>query len=272
VAAAQAADVVVMVLGEGEAMSGEAHSRAYLDLPGQQDALLRAVAATGKPLVVVLMCGRPLVIPWMAENVGAILLAWHAGIRSGQAVADLLVGSANPSGKLTACWPRALGQVPIYYAHKSTGRPPDGTGTWQFEKVHFTAFIDETSEPLFPFGYGLSYNEYSYSDLEVTSPAGLDGLLRASVVVTNNGQRPGEEIVQLYVRDLVGEVSRPVKELKGFQKVHLAAGESKRVHFQVPVESLGFHGLDMAYIIEPGKFKVWIGPDARRGLEGGFTI
>ena len=272
IAAAEAADVVVLVLGEAEAMSGEAHSRAYLGLPGQQEDLLRAVAGTGKPLVVVLMCGRPLIIPWVAENVGAILLAWHGGIRSGQAVADLLVGNANPSGKLTASWPRALGQVPIYYARKNSGRPAGGLGTLQFNLVHRTSFIDESNEPLFPFGYGLSYSEFTYSDLDVTPPQEMEGTLIVSAEIANSGSVPGEEIVQLYVRDLVGEVTRPVKELKGFQRVALAPGESKRVTFEVPVSELGFHGLDMVYKVEPGEFKVWVGPDSGRGLEGEFTL
>ncbi len=272
VAAAEAADVVVMVLGEAEAMSGEAHSRAHLGLPGDQEALLRAVAATGKPLVVVLMCGRPLVIPWMAENAGAILLAWHGGIRTGQAVADLLTGRANPSGKLTTSWPRAQGQVPIYYARKSSGRPAGGPGTVQFDLIHRTAFIDEANEPLFPFGYGLSYSEFAYSDLQVTPPGDREGELLVSAVISNTGSVPGDEIVQLYVRDLVGEVTRPVKELKGFQKVSLAPGAAAKVTFAVPVSELGFHGLDMAYKVESGDFNVWVGPDSVRGLAGAFTL
>jgi beta-glucosidase len=271
-AAAQAADAVVMVLGEAEAMSGEAHSRAHLGLPGRQEDLLYAVTAAGKPLIVVLLCGRPLVIPWLAENAGAILLAWHSGIRTGQAVADLLLGEANPSGKLTASWPRALGQVPIYYAHKNTGRPAGGPGTMQFNMAHRTRFIDEATEPLYPFGYGLSYTNFAYSDLRVTPPENLEGTLRVTAVVTNTGERAGDEIIQLYVRDLVGEVTRPVKELKGFQKISLDPGESKRVTFEIPVQELGFHGLDLAYKVEPGDFHLWLGPDSSQGLEGTFTM
>jgi len=271
-AAAIAADAVVMVLGEAEAMSGEAHSRAYLGLPGRQEELLYAVAAAGKPLIAVLMCGRPLVIPWLAENTAAILLAWHGGIRTGGAVADLLLGKANPSGKLTASWPRALGQVPIYYAHKNSGRPADGPGTSQFDMAHRTRFIDEATEPLFPFGYGLSYTTFAYSDLQVTPPRDLQGTLRVTAVVTNTGAMAGDEIAQLYVRDLVGEVTRPVKELKGFQKVFLAPGESKQIAFEVPVQELGFHGLDLTYKVEPGDFHLWLGPDSSQGLEGAFTL
>ena len=271
--AARAAELAILVLGEGEHMSGEAHSRVHLGLPGYQQALLEAVYATGVPLVVVLMSGRPLVIPWMAEHVPAILQAWHGGIRAGRAVADILVGATNPSAKLTACWPRAEGQSPVYYAHKSTGRPEGGAGTAQFDRLHFSNYIDERNEPLFPFGYGLSYTSFAYRDLEVETPqVGVDGTLIVSATITNTGDRAGDEIVQLYVRDHVGSVTRPVKELKGFQRVSLESGEEKRVCFEVPVQQLGFHDLRMACVVEPGKFSVWIGPHAAQGLEGVFEV
>jgi beta-glucosidase len=270
---ARAADLVILVLGEGEHMSGEAHSRAYLGLPGHQQALLEAVHATGVPLVVVLMSGRPLVIPWMAEHVPAILQAWHGGIRTGRAVADLLVGVANPSAKLTASWPRTEGQIPVYYSHKSTGRPEGGAGTVQFDTLHFSNYLDERNEPLFPFGYGLSYTSFVYRDLEVETPqVGLDGTLIVSATIANTGERTGDEIVQLYVRDRVGSVTRPVKELKGFYRVSLAPSEDTRVHFEVPVQQLGFHDLRMAYVVEPGEFSVWVGPSAAQGLEGVFQV
>ena len=162
--AARDADVAVLVLGEGEYMSGEAHSRAHLGLPGHQQALLEAVWATGTPVVVVLMSGRPLVVPWTAEHIPAILQAWHGGIRAGRAVADILSGAMNPSGKLTATWPRTEGQIPVYYAHKNTGRPATGPGTEQFNKLHRSLYIDESNEPLYPFGYGLSYTTFEYTD------------------------------------------------------------------------------------------------------------
>lgn len=273
VAAARVADVAILVLGEGEMMSGEAHSRAYLGLPGHQDALLKAVQATGTPVVVVLMSGRPLVIPWMVEQVPAILQAWHGGIQAGRAVADILVGTANPSGKLTASWPRTEGQIPVYYAHKNTGRPASGKGTIQFALQHWSAYIDEVNAPQYPFGYGLSYTSYEYADLEVVTPeVGLDGVLTVTATVTNTGDRAGEEIVQLYVRDLVGSVTRPVKELKGFQRLSLEPGETKVVRFEVPVQQLGFHGLAMDYVVEPGEFRVWVGPNAAEGLEGTFRV
>jgi beta-glucosidase len=271
--AAKAADVAVLVLGEGEYMSGEAHSRAYLGLPGHQQTLLQAVQATGTPVVVVLMSGRPLAIPWMAEHVPAILQAWHGGIRAGRAVADILVGAINPSGKLTASWPRTEGQIPVYHAHKNTGRPASGEGTVQFNKPHWSVYIDEENTPLFPFGYGLSYTTFEYRDLRVKTPKiSIDGRLVVSVVIENTGDWPGDEIVQLYVRDLVGSVTRPVKELKGFTRISLGPGEAKRVGFEVPVQHLGFHGQAMEYVVEPGDFKVWVGPNAAEGLAGEFQV
>jgi beta-glucosidase len=273
VAAAREAGVVVLVLGESADMSGEAHSRAHLGLPGRQQELLDAVAATGKPLVVVLMSGRPLVIPRVAEQATALLAAWHGGIRAGRAIADILFGAVNPSGKLTASWPRTEGQIPVYYAHKNTGRPVSGSGTTQFEEAFKSTYLDEPNAPLFPFGFGLSYTTFEYSDLAIEQPAlGLDGTLVVTAVVRNSGERAGDEVVQLYVRDLVGSVSRPVKELKAFQRVTLAPGAEQTVRFAVPVRELGFHDLDMRYTVEPGAFKVWVGPNATAGLEGDFEV
>jgi beta-glucosidase len=273
VAAAQAADVVVVVLGESANMSGEARSRAHLGLPGRQPELLDALAATGKPLVVVLMCGRPLVVPRLVEQAGALLLAWHGGIRAGQAVADLLFGAANPSGRLTAGWPRAEGQLPLYYAHKNTGRPAESAGTLQFFEPFTSRYIDEANEPLFPFGYGLSYTTFDYRDLQVETPIVYSGgTLIASAVVQNSGGRAGSEVVQLYVRDLVGGVTRPVRELKGFRRIILAAGEAQTVRFELPVSELGFSGPEMERIVEPGHFQLWIGSNAAGGLEGSFEV
>jgi len=271
--AARAAGLAILVLGEGEYMSGEAHSRAYLGLPGHQQALLEAVYATGTPLVVVLMSGRPLAIPWIAEHVPAILQAWHGGIRAGRAVADLLTGAATPGAKLTTSWPRTEGQIPIYYAHKNTGRPAGGHGTVQWQVPHWSTYIDEANEPLFPFGHGLSYTTFEYRDLTVETPdLDMDGTLAVSATVSNEGHRAGEEIVQLYVRDLVATITRPVKELKGFLRLTLGPGQEKRVRFEVPLEQLGFHNLDMAYVVEPGDFRAWIGPSAVDGLEGTFRV
>jgi beta-glucosidase len=271
--AAQAADVIVIVLGESAEMSGEAHSRAELGLPGRQQALLDAVVATGKPVIGVLMCGRPLVIPRMAEQVDALLVAWHAGIRAGRAVADLLFGEANPSGKLTAGWPRTEGQIPVYYAHKNTGRPASGSGTRQFHEAFKSNYLDTPTEPLFPFGAGLSYTTFEYSELRVETPRLHVGeTLLVSASLKNTGTRAGAEIAQLYIRDLVGSVTRPVRELKGFQRVELHPGEESRLTFAVPTSELGFTGPDMRSIVEPGFFKVWIGPDSTQGLEGDFEL
>ncbi len=273
VAAAQAADVVVLILGESAAMSGEAHSRAHLGLPGHQQALLDAVAATGKPLVVVLLSGRPLVIPAVAGQATALLVAWHGGIRAGRAIADVLFGAVAPSGRLTASWPRAEGQIPVYYAQKNTGRPTAGAGTQQFVEMFKSTYLDEPNTPLFPFGFGLSYTTFAYRDLVVEQPVlGPDEPLVVTATLQNSGDRAGTEVVQLYVRDLVGSVTRPVRELKGFQRVTLAPGASQPVRFTVPVHDLGFHGVDLQYRVEPGAFKVWVGPNAAEGLEGEFEV
>jgi beta-glucosidase len=272
-AAARAADVLVLALGEGADMSGEAHSRAHLGLPGRQQELLDALAELGKPIVGVLFSGRPLVIPRMAEQAGALLAAWHGGIRAGRAIADVLFGAANPSGKLTAGWPRAEGQIPLYYAHKNTGRPSAGAGTKQFAEPFKSVYMDEPNSPLFPFGHGLNYTRFVYSELRIETPVvGGDGTLVVSALIQNTGVRAGAEVAQLYVRDLVGSVTRPVKQLKGFQRISLEPGASQTVRFELAVSELGFWGPGMRYIVEPGAFKLWIGPDSASGLEGDFEV
>jgi beta-glucosidase len=254
-------------------MSGEGHSRTSLGLPGRQQELVDAIAETGKPLVCVLMSGRPLVIPRLAGQVQALLAAWHGGIRAGRAVADILFGATNPSGKLTASWPRSEGQIPLYYAHKNTGRPAAEAGTRQFAETFKSVYMDEPNSPLFPFGYGLSYTQFTYSGLQLEAQTlGRDDTLVATATVTNTGKRAGAEVVQLYVRDLVASVTRPVRELKGFQKISLQPGEQRAVRFEVPVCELGFTGRDMRYTVEPGAFRVWIGPNSAEGLEGAFTV
>lgn len=273
VEAAETADVVLMVLGESADMSGEGHSRTDLGLPGRQQELVDAIAALGKPVVCVLMSGRPLVIPQLAEQVDGLLAAWHAGIRAGRAVADVLFGTVNPSGKLTASWPRSVGQIPIYYAHKNTGRPAAEAGTKQFAEAFKSVYLDQANSPFYPFGFGMSYTHFTYSNLTLEQEAlGREDVLRVSADVTNSGNRVGAEVVQLYVRDMVGSVTRPVRELKGFQKIMIEAGQKCEVRFEIPVCELGFSGLDMQYTVEPGDFKIWIGPDAASGLEGSFKI
>jgi beta-glucosidase len=266
VALAQSAEVVVAVVGESSQMSGEAASRLSLDLPGHQEALLKALHATGKPLIVVLINGRPLSIAWTAQNADAILEAWQLGVQAGPAIADVLFGDYNPSGKLAATFPFAVGQAPIYYNHPNTGRP---AGDFKFT----SKYIDGPTEPLYPFGYGLSYTTFDYADLTVT-PATVvrTGSIRVSARLTNTGAVAGEEVVQLYMADVTASRVRPVKELKGFQKITLQPGQSQVVVFEVDVASLGFYNESLQYVVEPGAFKVWIGPNSRDGLAGGFTV
>ena len=264
---ARTADVVVAVVGETETMSGEAASRSHLGLPGSQEDLVRALQATGKPLVVTLMNGRPLAIEWIAQNVLAILETWFLGVEAGDAIADVLFGDYNPSGKLTTSFPRTTGQVPIYYNHKRTGRPAS-------DSLHYTSkYIDLENTPLFPFGYGLSYTSFTYSQLELSSKTLKEGgNLLVNVTVKNTGNRSGEEIVQLYTGDEVASVTRPVKELKGFQKITLSPGESRRIQFTLTAEHLKFYDRNMKWTIEPGAFSVYVGPNSAEGLESRFDV
>lgn len=256
VAAANKADVVVAVVGESANMSGESSSRADISLPASQQALLKALHKTGKPLVVVLINGRPLTLVWENEHATAILEAWAPGTEAGNAIADVLFGNYNPSGKLSATFPRSVGQIPIYYNHKNTGRPFDGTGGAKFK----TSYLDEVNEPLYPFGYGLSYTHFDYSPVKLSKTIlkGEEKLI-ASVTLTNSGKYAGEEVVQLYVSDPVASVSRSVKDLKGFQKVMLQPGESKEVSFTVTTEELKFFNSELKRVWEPGKFVIHIG-------------
>lgn len=264
---AQQADAVVMVLGEDKEMSGEGHCRVRLGLPGVQLQLLQAVHATGKPVVVVLMHGRPMAIGWTAKNVPAVLAAWHLGVEMGSAVANVLFGEVNPSGKLAMTFPRHVGQVPIYYAHKNTGRPP-------VENERYTSqYIDMPWTPLFPFGYGLSYTSYKYDNLALDKQSvGPAGSLKVTVNVTNTGKVPGVEIVQLYVRDLAAAQTRPVKQLRGFERVQLDPGQTATVSFDLSATDLGFYNELQQYIVEPGAFKLWVGPNSQEGLEADFEI
>jgi len=265
--AARKADVVVMVMGESADMSGEAASRADLNLPGVQAELINAVAETNKPIVLVLLNGRPLTLSNVESKVNAIVESWHLGIRHGNAVADVLVGDYNPSGKLTATFPRSTGQIPIYYNHKNTGRP--GAPDNKFS----SKYIDSPSSPLYPFGYGLSYTKFKYTGIKVENDCltPSDELV-VNINVKNVGKREGVEIVQLYIRDITGSVTRPVKELKGFRRVALEAGEQKTVQFRVPVRELGFYDLDMKYTVKPGDFSVMIGGNSVDGLTTAFKV
>lgn len=270
---ARQADLVILAVGEPDHLSGEARSRGHLGLPGSQQALAEAVFGTGKPVVMVVFSGRPLTISWLAEHIPAILMAWQGGTMAGLAIANLLTGQAVPSAKLSASFPRSEGQIPVYYAHKNTGRPYDIQGVIQFNREHRSTYIDQPNTPLFPFGFGLSYTRFSYANLKVETPlVATDGMLAVSAEVSNSGLRDGVEIVQCYVRDLVGSVTRPVRELKGFQKLAIPAGQTRTVRFEIPAASLGFYGPSMQYQVEPGDFKVWIGPDSQSGLEGRFSV
>lgn len=258
VAAARSADAVVLVLGEAGDMSGEAASRAFLDLPGRQLDLAKAVLAAGRPTAVVLLNGRPLTLSALAEKAPAILEAWQPGTEGGSAIADVLFGDASPGGKLPITFPRALGQVPLYYNHKNSGRP-------LVEADRYTSkYLDAPNTPLFRFGHGLSYTTVALSNLTVAEEKA--GRWAVSVDARNTGSRAGDEVVQLYIRRAAASVTRPVAELKGFERVALKPGEKRRVAFSLGAEELGFHGLDMKFAVEPGAYEIMTGTDSAPGL------
>lgn len=261
VSVASKCDVVVAVMGESAEMSGESSSRSDISLPGSQKELLQALLKTGKPVVLVLFTGRPLAVTWEQENIPAILNVWFGGTQAGNAIADVVFGDVNPSGKLPVTFPQNAGQIPNYYSHKNTGRPPD-EGQW-FQKYR-SNYLDVTNEPLYPFGYGLSYTRFTYGDL-VLDKTQLTGnqTLTASISLINSGKYDGAEVVQLYIRDLVGSITRPVKELKGFQKVFLKAGETKTITFTITPEDLKFYNYDLKYDWEPGDFVIMVGGNSR---------
>lgn len=251
------ADIIIAALGESSEMSGESSSRTNLDLPDVQRTLLEALLKTGKPVVLTLFTGRPLTLTWEQEHVPAILNVWFGGSEAAYAIGDVLFGDVNPSGKLTMTFPKNVGQIPLFYNHKNTGRPlPEGK--W-FEKFR-SNYLDVDNDPLYPFGYGLSYTNFQYSDITLSAPTmGQDGSVTAMVTVTNTGKYDGAEVVQLYIRDLVGSITRPVKELKGFDKIFLKAGESKTVSFKITPELLRFYDYELNFVAEPGDFDIMIG-------------
>jgi beta-glucosidase len=263
------ADVIVAVLGEAADMTGESSSMSHIGLQQSQENLLKALVKTGKPVVLVLMNGRPMTLTWEDAHVNGILDVWFGGTEAGNAVADVLFGNYNPSGKITATFPRNVGQIPIYYNHFNTGRPFHPGDSPKFK----SDYLDVSNDPLYPFGYGLSYTTFSYSDISLSNKIlKANGKITATVTVTNTGTVAGKETVQLYIRDMVGSIVRPVKELKGFHQITLAPGESKKVSFPISVNDLRFYNSDLKYVYEPGDFKVFIGTNSRDVKEADFKL
>lgn len=264
------ADVIVAALGESSEMSGESSSRTNLDIPDVQRTLLEALLKTGKPVVLTLFTGRPLTLTWEQEHVPAILNVWFGGSEAAYAIGDVLFGNVNPSGKLTMTFPKNTGQIPLFYNHKNTGRPL-AEGKW-FEKFR-SNYLDVDNDPLYPFGYGLSYTTFRYSDIALSAPAMTqNGSITAVVTLSNTGKHDGAEVVQLYIRDVVGSITRPVRELKGFQKIFLRAGESKTVSFKITPELLRFYDYDLNHVAEPGDFDLFIGGSSQATKTARLTL
>jgi beta-glucosidase len=266
-AAARDSDVAIVVVGEPKDFAGEAASRASLDLPGRQMDLVKEVARVGKPTIVVLVNGRPPTIGWIADNVPSILEAWMSGTESGNAIADILFGDVNPGGKLPVTFPRLTGQVPIYYNHLNTGRPPDANNRYN------SKYIDAPWTPQFPFGFGLSYTQFKISNVAISATQiRPDGTIRVTADVENAGKRAGDEVVQLYIRDVAASIARPVKELKGFQRVTLQPGAKRSVQFVLGPEHLGFYNREMKFVVEPGEFRVMVGSNSQEVIEKTFEV
>ena len=277
--AARSADVVLLFVGEEATLSGEAHSRAFLNFPGAQEELAAEVSRLGKPVIAVIMAGRPLTFGAFANYARAILYAWHPGTVGGPAIADALFGDSVPSGKLPVTFPRTVGQVPIYYAHLNTGRPPSpqdlgiAPGSPRDQTIYLSEYIDVDYTPAYPFGFGLSYTHFDYSNLRLSArELPRNGSLTVSADISNTGTSEADEIVQLYTRDLVASVSRPIRELKRFSRVHLKPGQKKTVSFTLKPGDLAFHDSQMQLVTEPGLFHVWIAPDSVSGLKGEFKV
>ena len=269
-AAAKKSDVVVAVVGEATEMSGEAASRTDITIPDTQKKLIKALVETGKPVVLVLMSGRPLAIPEEFNLPVSILQVWHPGVEAGNAVADVVFGNYNPSGKLTATWPRSVGQIPVYHSMKNTGRPAPASEEFQKFKSNY---LDEKNSPLFPFGYGLSYTSFEYADLKINKDKISQGeAVEVSVTLKNTGNFDGEEVVQLYLHDVVRSITPPNRELKGFKKVFLKKNESKEVTITLQPEDLKFYNSDLEFVAEPGTFEVFVGGDSNASLKKEFIL
>ena len=266
---AETSDVIVAVVGEASEMTGESASRTDISIPAPQKRLIQALAKTGKPLVLILMSGRPLTIPEEYELPASILQVWHGGVEAGNAIADVVFGDYNPSGKLTASWPINTGQIPIYHSIKNTGRPAPKD---RFQKFA-SNYLDAPNTPLLPFGHGLSYTNFKYSNLKLnTSNIGTDHSVTATVTLKNTGNHDGEEVVQLYLRDVVRSITPPMRQLKGFQKVFLKKGETKTVTLKLKADDLKFYNSALEFVAEPGEFEVFVGTDSNAKLMAGFTL
>jgi beta-glucosidase len=283
VAAARSSDVTLLFLGEESILSGEAHSRADINLPGAQAELVRRVREAGQPVVAVIMAGRPLTLTNIVAEVDALLFAWHPGTMGGAAIAELLFGVESPSGKLPVTFPRMVGQIPIYYSQKNTGKPPTPEKVVHIDDIDakapqtslgMSAFhLDAGYKPLFPFGFGLSYADFSYDNIRVShAEVPVGGVLTVSAELTNRGDVAADEVVQLYVRDLVGNVTRPVRELKGFRRLRVEAGDTVTVSFDLHTDDLAFFGRDNVLIVEPGDFHAWIGGSSDTDLKAEFRV
>jgi len=281
--AAGQSDATILFLGEESILSGEAHSRANIDLPGNQADLVRALSGTGKPLIAVIFAGRPLTLRNIRDHVDAILFVWHPGTMGGPAIADILFGLESPSGKLPVSFPGEVGQIPIYYSHKNTGKPASAESfvhiddiapdTRQSSLGMTCSWLDAGYKPLYPFGYGLTYTNFRYSDIAVSAERVESGeSVTIQATVSNDGDVEADEIVQMYIRDLVGNVTRPVRELKAFTRVRLKPGESREVEFTIVPADLAFHGRNMQLMTEPGEFDVWIGGSSEAQLRTTFTV
>jgi beta-glucosidase len=280
---ARQSEAILFFAGEESILSGEAHSRAHLTLPGAQDALIGEIAKSGKPIILVILAGRPLTIGDISEKADAVLYAWHPGTMCGPALVDLIFGIEAPSGKLPVTFPKTEGQIPVYYAHKNTGRPPDKISLTMIDDIPLRArqsslgdaarYLDIGYSPLYPFGYGLSYTNFVYANIRISPDKTRFGeRFKASVEVTNAGEVEAEEVVQLYIHDVTASLTRPVKELKGFERIRLKPKKTKVVSFDLSTDALGFHNSAMQYIVEPGKFNLWIGGDSQANLMAEFQI
>jgi beta-glucosidase len=280
---AKNSDLVILFLGEESILSGEAHCRTNIKLPGNQEDLIKEISKLGKPIVLVILAGRPLALENILDDVDAILYCFHPGSMAGPAISDLLFGIESPSGKLPVTFPRVTGQIPIYYSHRNTGKPATPESFIHIDDINpkapqlsvgNTSFhLDTYFTPLFPFGYGKSYTSFEYSNLKISAKEiKIDDEIEISADLSNTGNYTAEEVVQLYIRDLVGSVTRPVKELKGFKRIKLNPGEKKTVVFKLHTDELAFYNRKMKLVTEPGKFNVWIGGSSDTGLSTEFEI